>query len=156
MASSPLLDSQREATFTICNLSSHDDMQQPLCDNGFINILVGLLNSSHELVRQYAIFALGNLSTSPSCQEVMLSSGIVKIVLDMTDNGPYQSAEIRREGVRILANLASRHSEKILTLTGDKVITSWFEKVENVQDDRLKIHASNAKEYLTMKMAIKT
>ena len=155
MAKSQLLDSQREGTFIICNLSSHDDMQQPLCDNGFIKVLIGLVNSPHDIVRQHAVFALGNLSTSPSCQEMMISSGILSVVFGMTENGPYQSTEIRREGVRILANLASRHSAQIVTFVGENAISTWFDKIENVHDDRLKIHASNAKEYFAMNMALK-
>ena len=152
MATSSLIDSQREATFILCNLSSHDDMQQPLYDNGFIDVLVSLISSPNELVRQHAMFALGNLSTSPSCQGAMLASGIVKYVLAMTEDGPYQSTELRREGIRILANLANRFSAQIVASVGEDAISTWIDKIDNVRDDRLKIHAFNAKEYFTAVM----
>ena len=146
MATSELLDSQREGTGIICSLSSHDDMQQPLSDFGFIKVLLELIHSPDSTVRRHAIFALGNLSLSPSCQEAMLSLDLIKVFLEMTADGPYQTAQLRKEGVRILANLAIRFPKQIISAVGESTLSNWMNNVDNVLDAKLKIHAINAKE----------
>lgn len=146
MATSELLDSQREGTGIICSLSSHDDMQQPLCDFGFIKVLLELIHSPDSTVRRHAIFALGNLSLSPSCQEAMLSLDLIKVFLEMIADGPYQTAQLRKEGVRILANLAIRFPKQIISAVGESTLSNWMNNVDNVLDAKLKIHAINAKE----------
>ena len=156
MLTSELLDSQRTGTSIICSLSSHDDMQQPLCDFGFIKILLKLIDSPDSTVYRHVIFALGNLSSSPACQEAMLSVNLIKMLIEMTGNGPYQSAPLRKEAVRIFANLASRYPKQILSAVGGDTLSKWVNNIDNVFDVKLKIHALNAKESFKEHLKIET
>jgi hypothetical protein len=62
----------------------------------------------------------------------------------MITDGSYQTAEMRREGARTLANLCCSHSKKIISAVGMDSVSSWISGVDDLQDERLKLHARRA------------
>jgi hypothetical protein len=146
MATSPHLDSRVEAVKMICDLSSQMDLQSSLCAAGGIEILMELMTIDYGYCNQYAMCALANLSSSRSCQEVLLKGGcqFFQNLLGMITDGSYQTAEMRREGARTLANLCCSHSKKIISAVGMDSVSSWISGVDDLQDERLKLHARRA------------
>jgi hypothetical protein len=160
MAISAHLDSRVEAVKMICDLSSQLDLQSSLCAAGGIEILMELMTIEYGYCNQYAMCALANLSSSRSCQvllrlslfllialqEVLLKGGcqFLQNLLSMTTDGPYQTAEMRREGARTLANLCCSHSKKIISAVGMDSVSSWISGVDDLRDERLKLHARRA------------
>ncbi len=65
----------------------------------------------------------------------------------MITDGPYHTAEMRRECARTFANLCSGASNgrKIISTIGVDSASSWISSVDNLRDERLKLHARRAK-----------
>lgn len=146
MAMSSQLDSKVEAVKIICDLSLQLDLQSSLCAAGGIEILMELMTVEYGYCCQYAICALANLSSSRSCQEVLMKGGgqFLQNLLHLVTDGSYQTTEMRREGARTLANLCCSHSKKIINAIGMDNISSWISSVDSLKDERLKLHARRA------------
>jgi hypothetical protein len=148
MAKSGMIDSQIEASAILCDLSAQEDMQQFMCEGGCVKVLTDLLCKEGEFQNSnfHAICALANLSSSVSCQELLASTpAFLTTLLRLSADGPYYSAEVRRESARILANICERHSVKVLNSVDNGNIRSWMNGVEEIKDERLRTHASRAK-----------
>ena len=152
MAKCGLLEPQLEAARIFCDLSLHDAMQHHMCDSGCIQALVEnlLICDICEWTKQHAVLALANLSETQSCQEAMIDAGILPTLLQLVKDGPYNTAEMRREAARILANLSARLASRVVAVIGARTLSTWLEKVEFLSDERLRLHASRAKESLTV------
>ena len=150
MAKSGKVESQLSASRMICDLSLHDDMQQLLCDSGCLQSLVEdlLPLKNCEWTHQHALIALANLSEAQSCQGAMIDAGVLPALLALATDGPYQSAEVSRESARILANLSSCMATKVVHVLGPGAVLNWIGSVDLLRDERLKLHASRAKEFL--------
>lgn len=152
MAKSGKFESQLEASRLICDLSLHDDMQQPLCDSGCIQSLVEdlLPIKNCEWTHQHALIALANLSDVQSCQGAMIDAGVLPALLALAADGPYHCAEVSRESARILANLSSRMATRVVHVLGPGAVMNWIGSVDMLRDERLKLHATRAKEFLVV------
>lgn len=148
MAEESIMESKLEASRIICRLSSHDGLQQQLADHGCVHILVDLFRSGNSSTKQNAICALANLSELPSCQSAIIDAGLINDLLELAVDGPYHSAELGREGARILANVSTRFSSKVVLSAGRNAVASWVSKIDTLDDRRLKWHADRAKEKL--------
>ena len=150
MAKCGLLEPQLEAARTFCDLSLHDAMQHHMCDSGCVQALVENLMTCDmcEFTKSHAVFALANLSETQGCQEAMIDAGILPILLQLVKDGPYNTAEMRRESARILANLSARLASRIVTVLGPRTLSVWLDKVDSFHDERLKLHACRAKQSL--------
>ena len=150
LATSGLLESRLEAARIFCDLSLHDAMQQHMCDSGCVKALVEDLMACDmcDLTRQHAVFALANLSEAQGCQEAMIEAGILPTLLHYVKDGPYNTAEMRREAARILANLSARLAHSVVAAVGPRAMAIWLEKVDSFRDERLKLHAERARDAL--------
>jgi hypothetical protein len=153
MAKCGFMEAQLEACRVMCDLSVHDGMQQHMCDNGCIQVLVDLASSPCEWTRQHAFLTLANLSEAQSCQEAIIDAGILPVLLKQAKDGPYNLAEMSRESARILANLSSRMASRVIAVLGHHAVTNWINSVEDLNDERLRLHASRAKESLSVVFA---
>ena len=142
------LDAKLLTTKILCDLSTSETLQQILCDSGCLAVLIELATSESSLeVRQHALVALAQLSTPIAYHETLIDVGIVPVLLNLEVDGSFESAEMRREIVRILANLAARFGAKVVDAAGHPAIISWMETVAQITDDtRLKLHAARASE----------
>jgi len=148
MAKSNKIDSQFEASAIMCDLSLHEDMQQIMCDEGCVTVLMELLSCNGEFqnCNYHAICALANLSTSVACQELLVSTPLfLTSLLKLVSDGPYYSAELRRESARVLANISERNSSQILSAVDNDSMRSWINSVDDIKDERLRTHANRAK-----------
>ena len=150
LATSGMLESRLEAARIFCDLSLHDAMQQHMCDSGCVKALVEDLMACDmcDLTRQHAVFALANLSEAQGCQEAMIEAGILPTLLHYVKDGPYNTAEMRREAARILANLSARLAHSVVAAVGPRAMAIWLEKVDSFRDERLKLHAERARDAL--------
>lgn len=69
MAKDPKMESQMEASRIICENSIDENIQQLLCDHGFLETLRDLAtSSSSDWAKQHAVAAVANLSDNSACQ----------------------------------------------------------------------------------------
>jgi hypothetical protein len=66
-------------------------------------------------------------------------------LLKLVSDGPYYSAELRRESARVLANISERNSSQILSAVDNDSMRSWINSVDDIKDERLRTHANRAK-----------
>lgn len=78
----------------------------------------------------------------------MIDAGVLPALLTLATDGPYHTAEVSRESARILANLSSRMAARVVDALGPQATANWMASVDNLLDDRLKLHACRAKESL--------
>lgn len=149
MANEPNVEAQCEAARILCDLTIDSSMQQTLVDLGVLTVLRNIIcNSCCEWAQQHAMAALNNLSDAQIFQSSIIKEGLLPVLLALAVDGPYQTAELRRSAVHILANLCSTYSVEVAKVLGQKVISPWMNKVDNLIDDRLKFHANRARESL--------
>jgi hypothetical protein len=174
MAKSTHLESKIEAAKILCDLSYQQDLHYLLCDTDCIEILIEFMQIEHDSCNQHAICALANLSSSRTCQvcplfllllslphppflvrpilllqsSMMKCSSFVPLLFRLVADGPYHTAEMRRECARTFANLCISHGHKIVHTVGTSCASSWLETVEEMKDERLKLHADRAKNHL--------
>lgn len=77
-----------------------------------------------------------------------LCSSFVPLLLTSVADGPYENAEMRRECARTFANLCISHSSKIVNIVGTSNTSEWLNTIEELKDERLKLHAERAKNHL--------
>ncbi len=81
-------------------------------------------------------------------------SSFVPFLLTTVADGPYHTAEMRRECARTLANLSISHGPKIVhtvnttSLSSSPSLSTWLQSVEEMRDERMKLHAERAKNHL--------
>jgi hypothetical protein len=78
----------------------------------------------------------------------MKCSSFVPLLFRLIADGPYHTAEMRRECARTFANLCLSHAPTIVHTVGTSCASSWLETVEEMKDERLKLHADRAKNHL--------
>ena len=147
------VDTQIEAARIFCDLSSNEDdiFQQLLCESESMKVLLDLAGpESPELARQYIFMALANLSMHHGhCQERIIDAGALPTILPLVSNGSYESAEMRREGARILANLSGGLAARVVNELGHASVSTWMNTVDNLADERVRLHAMQARDQLT-------
>lgn len=147
MARDSKTDSKVHAAKILCDLSTNEAMQQALCDTGCLGVLVEFMAADSPLeVRQYALAALARLSAPIAYQEALIDAGVVPMLLGLEVDGSFETAELRREGVRVLANLTTRFGAKVVDAACHDSLATWMESMNQVHDSRLKMHADRAAE----------
>lgn len=148
MAASGKCESQVNAAQIFCDLSLQQNMGEVLCQADCINALVSLCRMEFDCCNQHAVCALANLSSLRSCQDVLLrDASFLQHLLLLCRDGNYNTAEMRRECARLLANLCSAkaNASAFLEAVGVDELAAWLDSVDNIKDDRLRLHASRAK-----------
>ena len=75
-------------------------------------------------------------------------SSFIPLLLTSVSDGSYESAEMRRECARTFANLCTSHSSKIVNTVGTSNTSEWLSTIDDMKDERLKLHAERAKHHL--------
>lgn len=152
MACNGTSDSQVVAAQVLCDLSLQQNMLETLCGEKCVTSLMNLMHVDFGFCSQHAICALANISSSRSCHDILLrDERFLRCALDLCSNGGYESAEMRRESARMLANIcSSSHSSaaKLLQRVGERDVSVWLNSVDGLKDDRLLLHAKRAKKAL--------
>lgn len=151
MATAEQFESRVEAAKILCDLSLQPDLQSTLIEAGGIEVLMELIQIDYCSCNQYAMCALANLSSSRSCQEVLLKgTKFLQTLLSLIADGPYHTTEMRRECARTFANLCNgvSNGRRIISCIGVDSASSWISSVDNLRDERLKLHACRAKMHM--------
>ena len=69
--------------------------------------------------------------------------------MKLATDGPYHTAEMRRSAVHILANLCDGCSTEVSKALTKTHLNAWMCSVDNMADEKLKIHATRARTYLS-------
>jgi hypothetical protein len=150
MAESQFIDSQLEASRTLCDLSADENMRESMCELGVVSVLRQLLASSNDWVRCHAAVALANLSDSWTCHESIIEGDVLPLLLHLGLDGHYQCHEIRVLAVYVLANVSSSCASAVISTVGQAAVCDWFRTIdEDNTDERLKLHAHRAMVSLT-------
>jgi hypothetical protein len=86
-------------------------------------------------------------------QEAIIDAGILPALIKHATDGPYHHSEMSRESARILANLSQRLASRVVAVLGTRTVANWIESVDMLSDEKLKLHASRAKESLSVVFA---
>lgn len=148
MAASGMCESQVNAAQIFCDLSLQQNMTEVLCQSECVSALISLCRVEFNYCNQHAVCALANLSSSRSCQEVLLKDeAFLQQLLQLCCNGTHNTAEMRRECARLLANVCSAKASamKLFEGVGADAVSRWMDSVADLQDERLRLHAERAK-----------
>lgn len=151
MAGSRKYESQVNAAQILCDLSLQQNMQEVLCETESICALVNLCRNDFDCCNQHAICALANLSSSRNCQETLLRDGnFLQHLMQLSCDGTFHTAEMRRECARILANVCAVQANAVtmLQVVNCEEMTQWLGSVDAIKDERLRLHAQRAKHAL--------
>ena len=151
-ALSEFVEDQIEASRMLCDFSQDETLQQILCDAKTLRVILHLTQESSPVcARQNAFMALANLSTQHGpCQEAIIEAGVLPVFLQLVGNGSYETAELRREGARALANLSCRLAPHIWNQIGEDSLNAWFGTIDALADERVKLHAMAARDSLRL------
>ena len=107
----------------------------------FVSVLISLLMSPCHLARQHTMMTLSALSEHPGCLAAIRETkdvNIFAILMSYASNGPYYTAKMRRESMRLLKNLADKYAPEIITNVGKNNVKLWMENVKGLTDLRMK------------------
>jgi hypothetical protein len=150
MANCGVYESQLSAAQIFCNISSDVSKHDLIVECGGISALLLLLQVEFESCNQHAVCALANLSSSSSCQEILMSDeNFLRTLFSLCSeaNSNYNNIEMRRECARLLANLAGGETgaQQVVENAGVANVVSWLESVDGLKDHKLRMHAVRAK-----------
>ena len=154
MSGDKSMESKEEATLMLYDISMHDALQQHLCSSEVMSFFVDVLQlddyNLFENLKHNVILTLANLSESMVGQTAILEAGALPFLFKLAGNGSFATVEMRRESARILANMASKLVGRVNAFLCAEELESWMDGVDEIEDDRLRMHADRAKEALTI------
>lgn len=149
MAKSGIGEAQLGASQILCNLASDNAMHASLLNSGCVSALLRLVDVDFQCCNQHAICALAELSSSHSCQEVLLrDASFLQTLLPLCSDGAYNSIEMRRECARLLANISCSSegsAQQVVANAGREAVQDWLRSVDDLCDERLRVHADRAR-----------
>jgi hypothetical protein len=150
MAKESTMEAQLEASRMLCDLTADTaGMQQAVVDNGGLSVLRDLIeNSISDWAKQHAMFALANLSDAKVFESAIIKEGLLPLLLRHATDGPYNTAEMRRSAVHILATLCDGYSAEVTRALGKAFLHNWMNSVDTIHDEKLKLHACRARTLL--------
>ena len=151
MAKEPTMEAQLEASRMLCDLTADTSgMQQAVVENGGLTVLKDLIEKSiSDWAKQHAMFALANLADAKVFESDIIKENILPLLLKHAIDGPYNTAEMRRSAVHILATLCDGCPTEVIKSIGKPFLLSWMNSVDNIHDEKLKLHACRAKTLLS-------
>ena len=151
MAKEPTMEAQLEASRMLCDLTADSaGRQYAVVENGCLVVLKDLIDHSvSEWAKQHAMFALANLSDAKVFEGDIIRAGLLPLLLKYATDGPFNTAEMRRSAVHILATLCDGYSSEVAKALGKASLSTWMSSVDAIKDDKLKLHASRARTQLT-------
>jgi hypothetical protein len=153
MASSGIGEAQVSASQIFCDIFTRSNTTHLININKYnecLAALVMLATVEFESCNQHAICALAHLSSSHSCQEVLMrDERFLQTLLPLCSDGNYNTIEMRREGARLLANISccggEAGAQQVVSCAGLGNIASWLQSVDGLKDERLRVYADRAK-----------
>lgn len=141
-----------EASKMLCGFSLDEDLKHVLCEVSCVDVLVRLAKAENpNLARQNAVTTLANLSMEHGPrQEALIEAGVLPVLLESITNGSHETAELRRESARALANLSFRLGSRVVSAVGEQQLQAWFGTLEDLSDDRVRLHAMQARDALRL------
>ena len=145
------IDAKIEASKILCELAQNELMQNPLCESECLKALVELASTtSPEVARLHAVVAVGHLSLSMACQQSLIDSGILPVLLSIaSDNScgdKFDSRELRREAARIIANISARFGAEVVVAIGKQAMSSWVTAADDIADEKLRLQTRRARD----------
>lgn len=140
-----------EASRLLFDMSMHDTLQRHLCNTEVFECFQCLLAIDDKLfngIRHNVVLAIANLSDSQIGQAMIVDSGLVSMIFKLACNGSYTTIDMRRESARIVANITSKLAPKVSAAVPSKELSDWVNEVDDLDDDRLRMHAERAKQSL--------
>lgn len=147
-------ESMEEAAHMLYDISMYDALQQYLCTPAVIDFLTTVLSEDDDLfdnAKNCAVLTMANISESIVGQSAVVDAGSIPTIMKLACNGSYGTIEMRRESARILANVASKLSSRVAAAMSTAELEAWANSVDDIEDDRLRMHAERAK---TMLLAV--
>lgn len=142
------LEAVEEASRLLFDMSMHDTLLQHMCSAEVFECFQSLLAVDDRIfdgIRHNAVLAIANLSDSQVGQAMVLDTGIISMFLKLACNGSYKTIDMRRESARIVANVASKLAPKVSASVNATELFDWVNTVDDLDDDRLRMHAERAK-----------
>lgn len=156
MAYSGKGEAQLGASQIFCDIFNRGDNTHLISKyNECLTALVNLVNVDFQSCNQHAICALAHLSSSHECQEMLIKdTAFLQTLLPLcSDDGNFNSMEMRRECARLLANISSckgvEGAQEVVSHAGVQHVQSFLQSVDNLKDDRLRVHAERARDSLS-------
>lgn len=147
-------ESMEEAAHMLYDISMYDGLQQYLCTPAVMDFLTAVLSEDDDLfdnAKNCAVLTMANISESIVGQAAVVDAGSVPTIMKLACNGSYGTIEMRRESARILANVATKLSSRVAAAMSAAELEAWANSVDDIEDDRLRMHAERAK---TMLLAV--
>jgi hypothetical protein len=76
------------------------------------------------------------------------NTSFLPTLMSFTVDGPYDSSEMRRECARMLANICAGLAPRVVGSLGIDTVSSWVSGVAHLKDERLRMHAERARQYI--------
>ena len=145
------IESIIEAARILCDLTNNNNnlLQQILIDQGCLTIIKNLLFSNNELAQQFAMTSLSNLEANLYQHLIIEEQGLLEIILNFCCDGPFQSAEIRRSAIFIFTSICTDFTSQVLKNLGKNNLYNFINNIDNINDEKIKVHAYRAKESLS-------
>jgi hypothetical protein len=145
------VEAAEAAVWLLHDMSMHNALLQNLCTADVMDFLLSVLAEEYEMfdnAKHGAVMTLGNISESIVGQAALVDAGVISPIMKLACNGPYSNIDMRRESARILANVASKLASKVTGAVSAAELDSWLSSVDDLEDDRLRMHAERAKEMM--------
>jgi hypothetical protein len=147
-------EAQCEAAKALCEAALNETMQVHLCDHNVVEVLRSLLyDSVCPWAKHHAMVVLSQLSDSKVCVESIIEGGVLPKLLELSTDGSYETAELRRLAAHVLAKLSMKMSKKVVSALDKKELARWMNSVDSIHDERLKIHGILIKDNLSSSIA---
>lgn len=156
MAVEPFFESRLESAKMLCDLALHPDrslLQIPECREKVLTALETLVNDQFEYVKQHSMCALSAFVDVPGYPELMARSNALSVLFGQVENPreqSYETIQSRRECSRVLASLVKYDVATVLNtlLRNGVAVNESLQKVDGIQDKRLKYQASKMRDAL--------
>ena len=149
MARCPVGEAKLSAAQIFCDMARDPTKHSFLIRNHCVPVLVKLMQVDFQSCNQHAVCALTHLSSSLACQELLRrDTDFLQALLTLcSGDGNYDTVEMRRECARLLANISScgEGAQDVVTSAGQEKIASFLMSVDGLKDDRLRVHANQAR-----------
>ncbi len=149
MACSPLLQARIEASKMLYQIARNDHFDKYWCTERSVAVLSELSGEgSPDAARHCAIMTIAVIASKTSWQEHIINAGVIPLLLRAVTNGSYALAELRREAARTLQYLSSQTNSSVAYRIPDIVAdvdANWFDTIDSLSDDRVKLHAMCAR-----------
>jgi hypothetical protein len=156
MAYSGKCEAQLGASQILCDIFNRGDSTHLISKYAeCLTALVDLVNVDFQSCNQHAICALAHLSSSHECQEMLIKdTAFLQTLLPLCSaDDNYNSMEMRRECARLLANISSckgnEGAQEVVSNAGLQHVQSFLRSVDNLKDEKLRVHAERARDSLS-------